>query len=210
MSARIGIINYGMGNLRSVSNAFEAVGATAVILSHPDDLSKADKVVLPGVGSFGEGMKNLREGGWTEALEGEVRCKGKPFLGLCLGMQLLATTGTEGGVNSGFGWVPGTVVKVERGGDLRVPHVGWNDVLFTKPSLLFSGLGQSATFYFVHSFVLRPDSPDQVTGLCSYGGDFTASIEYQNIYATQFHPEKSHRAGLAVLRNFLEAGAPTC
>jgi imidazole glycerol-phosphate synthase subunit HisH len=201
------VIDYGMGNLRSVMNAFASLDQPAFIARAPEDLRRADMIVLPGVGAFGDGMQNLRAGGWVGALEEEVREKGKPFLGLCVGMQLLATTGTEHGTHEGLGWVPGVCRRIQADTDaaLRVPHIGWNDVRFLKKQGLYSGIKEDAqSFYFVHSYVLEPEDPSVISGLCSYGGEFAASLEVDNIYATQYHPEKSHRAGLSVLKTFIE------
>lgn len=199
----IAIIDYGMGNLRSVTNALASLGYEAFIARHSDDLSRADKIILPGVGAFGDGMFNLRSLGWVEALEHEVREKGKPFLGICLGMQLLATTGTEHGVHEGLNWVRGVSERVAgNGSNLRVPHIGWNDTAFIKKDGLYNQLGDSHAFYFVHSYVLIPEDASVVTGVCSYGTEFAASVEVDNIWATQYHPEKSHKAGLGVLKNF--------
>lgn len=202
----IAIIDYGMGNLRSVYNAFQAVDARPQIVNQPAQLRDARAVVLPGVGAFGNGMRNLRERGFLEALEVEICEKGMPFLGLCLGLQLLATKGFEHGENVGMNWISGTVEKItppNGAGLLRVPHIGWNDVRIAGGSNLYQGLGEVQSFYFVHSYVLRPDDASVVTGRCDYGGEFAASIESGNISATQFHPEKSHRSGLAVLRNWV-------
>ena len=199
---RILIIDYGMGNLRSVANAFAAVGAPAEVTRDPEQLREADRIVLPGVGAFADGMRNLREGGWVPVLEEEVLDKGKPFLGLCVGLQLLATKGTEHGDSDGLGWIAGVVERIPTNGGLRVPHIGWNDVRLARRDGLYAGLDETASFYFVHSYVLRPEDPDVVSGVCEYGDAFAASIELRNIHATQYHPEKSHRAGLAVLRNF--------
>jgi glutamine amidotransferase len=194
-----------MGNLRSVANAFEAIGNPAEITAEPEDLRSADGIVLPGVGAFGDGMQNLEERGFLEVLETEVRQKRKPLLGLCLGMQLLASGSSEHGAHPGLGWIPGMVTRLEPAdAALRVPHIGWNDVRFTSPNGLFSRLGDAATFYFVHSYVFRPTDPSVVSGTCDYGGDFPASVECENLYGTQFHPEKSQRAGLAVLERFVE------
>jgi glutamine amidotransferase len=202
----LAVIDYGMGNLRSVVNALGVLGVPASIARHPEDLSRAEKIILPGVGAFGDGMKNLRAIGWIEAMEEEVRDKGKPFLGICLGLQLLATRGTEHGIHEGLNWMPGTVERLPANGPaLRVPHIGWNDVNFLKKDGLYAGLDASQAFYFVHSYVFRPVDPDVVSGVCSYGVEFAASVEKDNIHATQFHPEKSHKAGLTVLRNFVEA-----
>lgn len=198
------IIDYSMGNLRSVENAFEAVGAAARISSDPRDLDRAPGIVLPGVGAFGDGMRNLREAGWVDALEREVRERGKLFLGLCLGMQLLASRGTEHGDHEGLGFTPGTVVRLSmNGAGVRVPHIGWNEVRFTTTAGLFEGLGEAEDFYFVHSYVLEPDDHGLVTGVCDHGGEFAASVALGNVFGTQFHPEKSQQAGLTVLRNFV-------
>lgn len=201
----VAIIDYGMGNLRSVANAFAALGGEPEVVTRPEQLADAERIVLPGVGAFADGMRNLREGGWDEALEEEVRRKGKPFLGLCVGMQLLASIGLEHGETEGLGWVPGVCERLGNGNGLRVPHIGWNDVEFTQPDGLYAGLDGADAFYFVHSYVLRPEDDAVVSGVCDYGGPFAASVETGNIRAAQFHPEKSHRAGLHMLRNFLAA-----
>lgn len=201
---RIALVDYGMGNLRSVANAFEAVGRPVEIVAQPAQLAGADGIVVPGVGAFGDAMRNLHDRGFVEALEEQVCVQGVPFLGLCLGMQLVATDSVEHGDTRGLGWVPGRVVRIEpHGVPLRIPHIGWNDVRFTGETRLFADLGESESFYFVHSYVFRPDSREVASGVCDYGGLFAASIETGNIYGTQFHPEKSQRAGLAALRNFV-------
>jgi glutamine amidotransferase len=200
----LGVIDYGMGNLQSVVNAFSALKASVFVARGPDELRKADKIILPGVGAFGDGMHNLCSRGWVEALEEEVRRKTKPFLGICLGMQMLAANGTEHGFHSGLAWIPGVTDRLRCGSQkLRIPHIGWNDVRFTRQDGLFKGLGLAQSFYFVHSFAFYPEQQTTVSGLCDYGEDFVASVEMGNIYATQFHPEKSHKTGLAVLQNFL-------
>lgn len=174
-------------------------------MTRPEELGAAERIVLPGVGAFADGMKNLHDRGWVDALEEEVRHKGKPFLGLCVGMQVLAERGTEHGSNPGLGWIAGTVERLPSDDGLRVPHIGWNDVAFTAGHEMYDGLGEGDAFYFVHSFVLRPRDESVVSGWCEYGQPFAASLEANNIRAAQFHPEKSHRAGLRMLANFLEA-----
>jgi glutamine amidotransferase len=202
------IVDYGMGNLRSVANAFAAAGCEATISRDPADLRRARRIVLPGVGAFGDGMANLRTAGWIDALDAAVRGKGTPFIGLCLGMQLLAATGTEHGHHEGLGWIPGAVVRLPSGDpSIRIPHIGWNDVRLTKRDGLFAGLGDGATFYFVHSYAFDVRDGALVSGVCTHGVDFAASLEAGNVFATQFHPEKSQRAGLQVLRNFLRITA---
>ena len=203
----IGIVEYGMGNIRSVRNAFEYLNAPLRVLSEAEDIAGCDALVLPGVGAFGDGMKCLRRRGLAEALSEEVLRKGKPFLGLCLGMQLLATKGYEFGEHEGLNWIPGSVVRMDPsagGGNWRIPHIGWNDVRFSEGSVFFKGLGASASFYFVHSYVFVPDDSKVVGGKFAYGAEYVASIEHGHIWATQFHPEKSHTTGLKVLRNWIE------
>ncbi len=201
----IAIVDYGLGNLQSVLNAFAAVGAEACVTAEGARLRAADAIVLPGVGAFGDGMANLRARGLVDVLEEEVLQKGKPFLGLCLGLQLLATVGYEHGEHRGLGWIPGQVERIpipEHEPEVRVPHIGWNEVTPTPPSALYAGIEGTPSFYFVHSYVLRPKDPDVVSATCVHGTEFVASIERENVYATQFHPERSHRAGLTLLRNF--------
>lgn len=198
------IVDYGMGNLRSVANALEAVGAAPEISDVPLVVRRAPALVLPGVGAFGDGMESLRSRGLADAL-GDAHRRGTPILGLCLGMQLLASSSTEYGEHQGLGWLPGRVVPIEPDGrPLRVPHVGWNAVRFPSDSRLFAGLGEEQDFYFVHSYVLVPEDPAAVAGICEYGTPFAAAVESAMLFGTQFHPEKSQRAGLAVLRNFVE------
>jgi len=200
----IAIVDYRMGNLRSVHNAFAALGRESRVVDRPEELATADAIVLPGVGAFGDGIQNLRESGFVEALAREVRERGKPLLGICVGLQLLAEKGTEYGSHRGLGWVPGVVdrLPVPGGPEYRLPHIGWNDVRFTRTDGVFAGLGESATYYFVHSYALNPITPEVVAGVCDYGNEFVAAVEVDNITAVQFHPEKSHRAGLALLENW--------
>ena len=201
----VAIIDYGMGNLRSVANAFAAIQFPAFITSNPEDLCQASHIVLPGVGAFGDGMKNLQSVGWVKVLEEEVTEKGKPFLGICLGMQLLATTGTEHGFHKGLNWIKGIVNRLDSNDpSIRVPHIGWNDVRFSKNNCLHSGLGDSQVFYFVHSYVFHPEDISVISGVTYHGLEFVSSIEMGNIHATQFHPEKSQKAGLEVVKNFVK------
>ncbi|MEA5549888.1 imidazole glycerol phosphate synthase subunit HisH [Anabaena cylindrica UHCC 0172] len=201
----VAIIDYGMGNLRSVANAFASFDCSINVTQNPEDLYQASHIVLPGVGAFGDGMENLEVRGWIEVLEQEIREKGKPFLGICLGMQLLATIGTEYGLHQGLNWIPGKVNRLEVHDDsIRVPHIGWNDVNFVKKDCLYQNLSESQVFYFVHSYVFHVEDEGVISGLTAYGSDFVASLEKDNIYATQFHPEKSQNAGIEVLKNFVK------
>jgi glutamine amidotransferase len=201
----VAVVDYGMGNLHSVRHALGMVGADVLVTHDPEDLKRADRIVLPGVGAFGECVKNLRASGMLETLEEEVLKKGKPMLGICLGMQVLASSGEEMGEHVGLGWIPGRVKRlaVEDKG-LRVPHVGWNEVR-VAPSAhpIFAGLKKDATFYFVHSYAFSPADAASTAATCDYGGEFTCAVAKDNIVATQFHPEKSQQNGLTVLESFL-------
>lgn len=202
---RVLIIDYGMGNTRSVANAFEALGCTVEISQAPEMLTEAEKIVLPGVGAFGDGMNNLLKLGWVAPLENAVLKKGIPFLGICLGMQLLAQTGTEGGVCAGLNWIEGSVERLpEAPPAVRIPHIGWNEVTTAGNHAMYRNLSPGTCFYFVHSYAVKPQHAGHSTGTCSHGTEFVASIAHNNIWGTQFHPEKSQKSGLTVLKNFLE------
>ena len=203
--ASVTILDYKMGNLTSVANAFASVGAEVRIAASPAELRDADRIVLPGVGAFGEGMKHLTELGFTAPLREEVMNKKKPFLGICLGMQVLAERGFEFGDHAGLGWIPGQVKKLEAG-TLRIPHVGWNNLKLVNPNPLFDGIPQEIDFYFVHSFHFETAEQGNVSAVCGYGQDFTAAVAQGNIFGVQFHPEKSQKAGVRLLQNFLSLG----
>ncbi len=205
MSKKIVIIDYNMGNLASVANALDYLGYKAIISNKVDDIKSADYIILPGVGAFSDGMKNLIDLGLVDILREQVLKIKKPFLGLCLGMQLAAEEGYEGGLTKGLGFFKGKVKKFElKDKDLRIPHIGWNEVYFKKNCLLFDKLNKSEVFYFVHSYCLFPEE-DVVVGTFDYGGEFVAIIQKNNIFGTQFHPEKSQKAGLQILKNFIES-----
>ena len=197
----IAVVDYGMGNLRSVANALGAVGGTVRVTRAPSDLRAASHIVLPGVGGFGDCAANLRASGLVDVLDEEVRRRGKFFLGICLGMQLLAERSEEADSATGLGWWPGTVRRFSQSASLRVPHMGWNDVEPVSGSPLFRGIRHPA-FFFVHSYFLPADTA-AVAATCEYGGSFTAAVARDNIWATQFHPEKSQQNGLRLLENFL-------
>ncbi len=197
----IAIIDYGLGNLTSVLNAFERMDIPAKITNVLEEIRAADRIILPGVGAFGEGMENLRRLNMIGALREEVLIKKKPFLGICLGMQLLFQKGFEGGEFDGLGWIEGKVVKFESG-ELRIPHVGWNDVQCNLSSPLLSGGRETQTFYFVHSYYVLPADKGIIIGRCNYGLEFCAILQKENIFGVQFHPEKSQQEGLGILRKF--------
>lgn len=194
-----------MGNLRSVVNAIDMLGATAVVLDRPADLQGMDAVILPGVGAFGEAMRRLVTSGWPEVLHQHAFAAQKPFLGICLGMQLLAERGTEFGDHQGLGWFPGAVVRLDRPSSVRVPHIGWNDVVAKRTGGLLATVAPSATCYFVHSFAFEPADESLISGVTEYGGQsFVSAVERDNVFGVQFHPEKSQKHGLAMIKRFLE------
>ncbi len=196
----IGIVDHGMGNRRSVEKALERVGARVALTAGHDALRAADGLIVPGVGAFAAAMRAMRELGLDELVV-ERAGEGTPVLGLCLGMQLLFDASTELGGDRGLGLLPGRVVALEAA-DLKVPHIGWNEVAFTRSSPLLEGLGEHAAFYHVHSFVAMPDEEGDVLGRGDYGGPFTSIVGRGDVYGVQFHPEKSSAAGLALLANF--------
>ena len=194
-----------MGNLGSVRRALIQVGANPIIAGKPEELKATDRIILPGVGNFADGMKNLTEGGWVEGLR-EYLKSGRPLLGICLGMQLLAEYGAEGGGCAGLGLIPGEVRKIHTlDSSLRIPHSGWNNIkLIGKSEGLFKGIPSETDFYFVHSFEFQPRKPENILATVDYGVALTAAISSKSIFGTQFHPEKSSKSGLRLLRNFLE------
>jgi glutamine amidotransferase len=201
----IAIVDYGMGNLHSVRHALARVGAgaDAKITSDPKDLERAERIVFPGVGAFGECVKNIRASSLLATLEREVLEKKKPMFGICVGMQVLASVGEELGTHEGLGWIPGRVRRL-KGEGVRVPHVGWNSARVTATEHpVFRDLPLDSTFYYVHSFVFELESRAHVAAVCDYGEELVCAIAKENIIATQFHPEKSQDAGLTLLERFL-------
>lgn len=199
------IVDYGMGNLDSVARAVEECGGSPAVTSDPRDLERATTIILPGVGAFAEGMRNIRERGLDEALQEQVIEKGVPLLGLCLGMQLLATTGREGEEVSGLGWIDAEISRLEPVEHTeRVPHVGWNEVYQTRASNLFGGLAAGTDFYFVHSYHMICRSFEDVLATTPYCGGFASAVGRDHIWGVQFHPEKSRRPGFQILTNFLD------
>ncbi|MCL4474279.1 MAG: imidazole glycerol phosphate synthase subunit HisH [Actinobacteria bacterium] len=193
------IIDYGMGNLRSVEKALEKVGAEVAVSRDPDDLRQADRIVLPGVGAFGDAMANLQKRGLVEAIKGEVAA-GKPFLGICLGLDLLFEESDEHGLHQGLGLLPGRVELLATG--LKIPHIGWNQINIRKESKLLAGIPDGSAFYFVHSYAVVPREESDILCETEYGSAFVSAVERDNIAAFQFHPEKSSSLGLMILRNF--------
>jgi glutamine amidotransferase len=200
----IAVVDYGSGNLTSVRHALATVGANAVVTNDPKELERADRIVLPGVGAFGECMRKLQASGVVDTLKREVLEKKRPMFGICVGLQVLASEGEEMGRHEGLGWIPGKVRRL-RAADagLRVPHIGWNSARIVKPHPMFDGLKPDATFYYVHSYVLDPTDRAIISAVCDYGEEAVCAIAKDNIFATQFHPEKSGDAGLTLLANFM-------
>jgi glutamine amidotransferase len=197
----IAIIDYGMGNLRSVQKGFEKVGYQAEIVHDPDAVRQAEKIVLPGVGAFRDAMQNLRETGMVGAIN-EVVTDGKPFLGICLGLQLMFTTSEEGGIYEGLNIFPGRVRLLPPG--LKVPHMGWNQIELQKSCPILKDIPAGAAFYFVHSYYVDPEDSEVTTTLTDYGIKFTSIASRDNVFGIQFHPEKSSAMGLRILKNFGE------
>lgn len=201
---RVAIVEYGMGNLDSVARAVEECGGTPVMTNEARGLAAASYIVLPGVGAFARGIGNIRERGLDEGLYKHVIEQGVPFLGICLGMQLLATKGWEGEETNGLGWIEGEVKRLEPlNRNERIPHVGWNEVVFTQVSPLFDGISSSKDFYFVHSYHFSCRKEHEVLSRTPYCGSFVSAVGRNHIFGVQFHPEKSRRPGLQVIKNFL-------
>jgi imidazole glycerol-phosphate synthase subunit HisH len=199
----IAIIDYGMGNLRSVQKAFEKVGHQAIVTSDPAQVALATKVVLPGVGAFEDAVTELRRLDLVKSVLQAID-SGKPFLGICLGLHLLFDVGYENGRHEGLGVLRGEVVKFDLPKDLAVPHMGWNQLDIRRPTPLLAGVAEGAYVYFVHSYYVVPKDAEVIATETDYGGPFCSMVWRDNIYATQFHPEKSQAEGLKILKNFAE------
>lgn len=195
----IAIVDYGMGNLRSVEKGFFKVGVDARVVRDAKAVDNAEAIVLPGVGAFKDCMKNLEETSLTDVIIKSIR-KGKPYLGLCLGLQVLFSESQEFGVYRGLNVLNGKVVRFQPG--LKVPHMGWNNVKIVRRPPIFKGIDDESYFYFVHSYYVVPDNTDIAAGTTEYGIPFTSMVWKDNIFATQFHPEKSQENGLKILKNF--------
>ncbi len=200
----LAIIDYGMGNLSSLQNAFRAIGTEPTVVTTGDELGQPDGIILPGVGAFPDGMRKLESRGFVEALERTVDDGETPLLGVCLGLQLLAEQGTEHGETNGLGWLSGTVELIDPDDGYQVPHMGWNDLVVHDDDVLCADI-ENPTVYFVHSyhFVPSQSATETVTATASHGTEITASIRTGNIFGVQFHPEKSQAVGLKLLENFV-------
>jgi glutamine amidotransferase len=195
----IAIVDYGMGNLRSVEKGFLKVGVDARVVREPQAVDDADAVVLPGVGAFRDCIRNLAQTSMTESIMRSIQ-KGKPYLGICLGLQVLFTESEEFGIYKGLDVFKGRVVRFQI--DLKVPHMGWNNVKILRRTPIFDGIQDESFFYFVHSYYVVPDDTAVISTTTDYGITFTSMVWKDNIFATQFHPEKSQESGLRILKNF--------
>lgn len=203
---KVVIIDYKVGNIGSIINMFKKIGVEAKLSSSKEEILNADKLVLPGVGSFDNGMKNLRESGLIEVLNKKVLKDNTPLLGICLGMQLLMESSEEGR-ERGLGWIDGEVKKFyfgENKDKLKIPHMGWNIVVPTNKETLYNGFGEENRFYFVHSYHVVCKNKENILGTTHFGYDFASSVYKNNIFGVQFHPEKSHKFGMQLLKNFME------
>ena len=203
----ISIVDYGMGNIRSMQSAFGYLGVPCMTVNSPDGILNSDKLVLPGVGAFAKAMENICALGLYKPLRKFALVERRPVLGICLGMQLLAECGEEDGVMAGLGWIAGTVSRLNVPPELKVPHIGFNSLNFPRAAernILFKGMPEHPDFYFVHSYVLHATEERHVTSFANYGSPFVSSVCSGNIYGTQFHPEKSQGNGLRLLHNFAQ------
>lgn len=202
ISPQVAIIDIGMGNLTSVRNAVEYLGGNTQVINSPDQFGSCDRIILPGVGSFSEAITEVKEK-WQTFLVHQIKENKKPFLGICLGMQLLTNKGTEGGDNPGLGLLDAETTKLKVK-NLKLPHIGWNSVSYNHESRMFKKISDKSDFYFLHSYALKKIANAPLVGISSYGERFISAVELDNIWVTQFHPEKSQVVGLQLIRNFLE------
>lgn len=196
----IAIIDYGVGNLRSVQKAFEYVGYSAIVTNKPNEIIKASHVVLPGVGAFGDAMESLERTDMIDTIFKVIK-QGKPFLGICLGMQLLFDRSFEGGIHTGLQLIPGEIKKIPEQPGLKIPHMGWNELIY-RQNPLFEGLDDKPYVYFVHSYYLETQNTQYVIGTVNYGNEIQVAVNRDNILGLQFHPEKSGSIGLQIIKNF--------
>lgn len=207
----LAVVDYRLGNLRSICAALDRLEVAYRCTSDPSVISDACGLILPGVGAFPDGMRNLSDLGLVELLENMVLRKRVPILGICLGFQLMAREGTEFGLNAGLGWLAAKVVRFEGlGSEFRIPHMGWNDCVRVRESPIFSNIPKDTLFYFTHSYHMECDEADDVVAYSDHGMKFVAAIQKGNIFGTQFHPEKSQLHGLMLLKNFVEKAVGPC
>lgn len=197
------VIDYGMGNIGSIANMIKKAGGEALVSGDPKDLERAGKIILPGVGAFDHGVRNLKERGLWDPLTKRAMEDKVPVLGVCLGMQLF-TRSSEEGTLPGLGWLRAKTIRFPGSIGLKIPHMGWNNVALRKSSPLFEEMYEEPMFYFVHSYHVACEEPSDVLAVTEYGYEFPSCLQRENLYATQFHPEKSHKYGLRLIKNFIE------
>jgi glutamine amidotransferase len=202
----IGVVDYGLGNLRSVMNAFAEIGAPAELITDPAALDRAERAVLPGVGAFAQAIAMLRKSGMADALE-RFRSSGRPILGVCLGMQLMCSVSEEDGIHKGLNWIPARVVPFPRSQGIKIPHMGWNALHLAGDEPLFDGIEDASDVYFVHSYYVACERADDVLASTEYGVAFASILGRGNLFGMQFHPEKSQNIGLRLLSNFVRVPA---
>ncbi len=199
----ITIVNYGVGNLASIKNMLKKAGFEAVLATEKNEIEKASKIILPGIGAFDHCMSEFNKSGLRELVTKKVLGEKTPVLGICVGLQMLMESSEEG-VEPGLGWIKGKTIKFKKEtlGDLKIPHMGWTNVQIVKDTLLTQQLGDEPRFYFVHSYYVQPEEQSDIMLTATYGYEFTAAINHENIFGAQFHPEKSHKYGMKILENF--------
>lgn len=199
----ISVLDYGLGNIEAIINMIRKTGHIAALVNNKEDLLKASKIIIPGVGSFDRGMQNLTGSGLLDSLNEAVLINKIPVLGICLGMQLMCIDSEEG-TSKGLGWIDARVKKFHfENNDLKIPHIGWSDTFCTKANNLFQALNDDARFYYVHSYYCELNNINDQIAICEYGGVFTSSFAKDNIFGVQFHPEKSHTFGMQLISNFI-------
>jgi len=206
MTIRVAIINYGIGNIRSLYNSLKRIEVEAEIITDPDSINKFDKIFLPGVGSYKDAIEKIKYIGWDKAIKNFSSNQNKSLFGICVGMQILSTCGYEYGKSNGLNIIKGEVLKMNKlGCDLKLPHIGWNNIKILNQNLITENLNNEANFYFVNSYSFKIDNSKELIATTSYGIEFPSIINKQNVYGTQVHPEKSSKAGMQILKNFINA-----
>ena len=206
MTTKVAIINYGIGNIRSLFNSLKKIDVEVEIVSDPESITSYDKVFLPGVGSYKDAIEIINKMGWDRAIKNFSSFKGKGLFGICLGMQILSTFGYEHGKSNGLDLIKGDVVKINKSGyDLKLPHIGWNSITILNKCSITDNINNKENFYFVNSYTFKVNNSDNIIATTEYGIEFPSILNQQNIFGTQFHPEKSSKAGLQILKNFIDA-----
>jgi len=206
MTIRVAIINYGIGNIRSLYNSLKRIEVEAEIITDPDSINEFDKIFLPGVGSYKDAIEKIKYIGWDKAIKNFSSNQNKSLFGICVGMQILSTCGYEYGKSNGLNIIKGEVLKMNKlGCDLKLPHIGWNNIKILNQNLITENLNNEANFYFVNSYSFKIDNSKELIATTSYGIEFPSIINKQNVFGTQFHPEKSSKAGMQILKNFINA-----